>query len=266
MAGLEIFGRGLPVFDTFFVDYRIMVITAIVAVAIFLIGMYLQLKKWGEGSQEYGGASQGGSALGFLETLLNHIQRESASTIFKVIVLDVLLQRRTFRVSKLRWLMHILIFYGWLGLAFFSMIVATSYEFYGAFVRNPDLYKDAWKMLEPVNAILSYMLVGGIAIAAGRRLICRDVRFRSDDTDWIFIALMIIVVTSGFYAQYVRDLAGITSKMLTTEYPAQYLGDPFVMLHEVFSLFAMIAYIPFSKFLHIFASPLTILANGGGKK
>jgi heterodisulfide reductase subunit E len=266
MSGLTIFG--ITVFDTFFVDYRITIISAIIAVAIFFVGMYLLLKKWGEGSQAYGEVSQGGSAWGFLKTLINSIRKESASTILKIIVLDILLQRRTFRVSKLRWLMHILIFYGWLGLAFFSVVVATSCEFYGAFSHHPELYKNAWQMLEPVNAFLSYMLVGGIAIAFGRRLVSRDVRIRSDDVDWIFIALLIIVVASGFYAQYVRDLSGITFKMSTAEYPPGYygsFGNLFVIFHEVFSLFAMVAYIPFSKFMHIFAAPLTILVNGGGK-
>jgi len=45
--GLTIFGK--TVFDTLFIDYRIMVITAIISIILFLVGMYVQLDKWGRG-------------------------------------------------------------------------------------------------------------------------------------------------------------------------------------------------------------------------
>ena len=43
--GLPIFGK--EVFDTLFIDYRIMVTFAIISIIMFFAGMYLQLAKWG---------------------------------------------------------------------------------------------------------------------------------------------------------------------------------------------------------------------------
>ncbi len=48
--GLPIFGK--EVFDTLFIDYRIMVTFAIISIIMFLAGMYLQLAKWGQGIPE----------------------------------------------------------------------------------------------------------------------------------------------------------------------------------------------------------------------
>jgi heterodisulfide reductase subunit E len=266
--GLLIFGK--TIWNMLFIDWRIMAISAVVAVIVFLLGIYLQLKKWGEGSRAYGGPSQGGSVWAFLKTLVQQIREESGSKVINILVMDVFLQRRTFKADKLRWFMHICILYGWIGLAFFSMAVTTSYEMYGVFVANDhEMFPNAWIMLEPVFDFLSYMLLIGIAIAIGRRLFSKDTRAASDGTDWILISLLILVVASGFYAQYLRETTDITVRMLTSEYPAEYygsFGNSFTIFHEVFSLFAMVAYIPYSKFMHIIASPLAILATGGGKK
>jgi len=45
--GLTILGK--TVFDTLFIDWRIMAITAIISIVLFLAGMYIQLDKWGRG-------------------------------------------------------------------------------------------------------------------------------------------------------------------------------------------------------------------------
>ena len=47
--GLPIFGK--EVFDTLFIDYRIMVTFALFSIIMFLAGMYLQLAKWGQASR-----------------------------------------------------------------------------------------------------------------------------------------------------------------------------------------------------------------------
>jgi hypothetical protein len=49
--GLEIL-PGRFVWDTLFIDYRIMVVTAFISIILFLVGIYIQLDKWGRGIPE----------------------------------------------------------------------------------------------------------------------------------------------------------------------------------------------------------------------
>jgi len=89
----------------------------------------------------------------------------------EVLILDVAFQRRTYRRRKLEWLMHILIFWGWIGLLILT-IVAAAAEFTGPFIlgSGPEFFIGIWKSLELPNNIFGWMLVVGIVIAIARRL------------------------------------------------------------------------------------------------
>ncbi len=259
--GLQLFGK--TVFDTLFVDWRIMVATAVVSVIIFLIGIYFQISKWGMGIPE--GATSPLGTWGAVRLVLSRIFERGVGFFIKTLLLDIILQRRTFRRRKMEWLMHILIFWGWGGL-FILTVAAASAEFYGPFVKNdPHFFPGFWKALEPLNDLFAYMLVAGIVIAIIRRIAFADVppaRFSS--VDWITLIGLLIVVVSGFYAQDIRLGAGVTERMAASSYPAEVFDNIVVLFHEVFTLLFCIAYLPFSKFFHIIAAPLTIMANKGG--
>ena len=259
--GLTIFGK--TVFDTLFIDYRIMVITAIISIILFLVGMYIQLDKWGRGIPE--GATKPYGAWGALKMILSSMFSKGAGHAFEVLILDVLFQRRTYRRRKLEWLMHILIFWGWIGLLILT-IVAAAAEFYGPFVlgAGPEFFIGMWKSLELPNNIFGYMLVVGILIAIVRRLFskAKDVQARNADIDWILIVGLLIVVITGFYAQ---DLRAGVDRNLIEDYPPGLFNNITVMFHEVFTLLFCVAYLPFSKYFHMITAPLTILVNHGGE-
>src|SRR4030065_612696 len=67
--GLPIFGK--EVFDTLFIDYRIIGTFAIISIIMFLAGMYLQLAKWGQGIPE--GATKPLGAWGTLKLIFTRI-------------------------------------------------------------------------------------------------------------------------------------------------------------------------------------------------
>jgi heterodisulfide reductase subunit E len=124
-------------------------------------------------------------------------------------------------------------------------------------------------MLELPNDIFGWMLVAGIAIAIVRRLTFKgtDIQARNADVDWILIIGLLIVVVTGFYAQYIRETAGIERELISV-YKATYPGffnNLTVLFHEVFTLLFCVAYLPFSKYLHMITAPLTIMVNHGGK-
>jgi heterodisulfide reductase subunit E len=262
--GLTILGK--TVFDTLFIDWRIMVITAIISVILFLAGMYIQLDKWGRGIPE--GATKPIGAWGALKLIFGKVFEKGIGAALGILILDVLFQRRTYRRRKLEWFMHILIFWGWIGLLILT-IVAAAAEFAGPFLFNQDYtyFVGVWKSLELPNNIFGYMLVLGIVIAMARRLFStgKDVQARNADIDWILVIGLLIVVVTGFYAQYLRADVYQASRELVSAYPGGLFDNITVVFHEVFTLLFCVAYLPYSKYFHMITAPLTILVNHGGE-
>ncbi|MCX9011377.1 MAG: hypothetical protein OIN66_09675 [Candidatus Methanoperedens sp.] len=259
---LTIFGK--TVFDTLFIDWKIMVPVAIFSVIMFFVGLYLQLDKWGRGIPE--GATKPLGAWGTLKLIIHRIFERGIGPAIEIIILDGLFQRRTWRRRKTEWLMHILIFWGYFGL-FILTVTAAAAEFYGPFIKNTDyaFFANVWKDLELPNNIFAYMLTAGIIIAVIRRIAFADVppaRFTS--VDWIAIIGLGIVVVSGFYAQDVRAGLGIQERMPNGEYADAFFNNAVDVFHEVFTLLFCVAYLPFSKLFHMLVSPLIIMINKGG--
>lgn len=263
--GLELL-PGKIVFDTLFIDWRIMVVTAIISIILFLVGMYIQLDKWGRGIPE--GATKPVGAFGALSLIVKRMFEKGVGHALEVLVLDVAFQRRTFRRRKLEWFMHIMIFWGWIGLLILT-IVAAAAEFAGPFLFNQDYtyFVNVWNSLEPLNDVFGYMLVLGIVIAIARRLFFRssDIQARNADVDWILIVGLLIVVVTGFYAQTIRIDAGVTRDLIPAYQELGFFDNPLVVFHEVFTLLFCVAYLPFSKYFHMITAPLTILVNHGGE-
>ncbi|MBE0522176.1 MAG: disulfide reductase [Candidatus Methanoperedenaceae archaeon] len=261
--GLTIFGK--TVFETLFIDYRIMVVVAIISIFLFLVGMYIQLSKWGRGIPE--GATEPSGAFGALKLIIGAMFAKGIGKFLEVLILDVAFQRRTFRRRKLEWFMHILIFWGWVGLLILT-IVAAGAEFYGPFIKNagPEYFIGVWQSLEGLNDMFGYMLVAGIVIAIVRRLFFKgtDIQARYAEVDWILVIGLLIVVVTGFYAQDIRVAADV-ERAIISDYPPGFFNNFTVLFHEVFTLLFCVAYLPFSKYLHIMATPLILLVNKGGE-
>jgi heterodisulfide reductase subunit E len=267
--GLPIFGK--EVFDTLFIDYRIMVTFAIISIILFLVGIYLQLAKWGQGVPE--GATKPLGAWGTLRLIIHRIFEKGIGPALGIIILDGLFQRRTWRRRKTEWLMHILIFWGYFGL-FILTVAAAAAEFYGPFVNNeavgnPEFFKSTFLALKPFNLLFASMLTIGIIVAIARRLFFSDVpaaRFTS--VDWVAIGGLSIVIITGFLAYYLRiGVYQVPGRDLISAYMATYPGffnNITVLFHEVFTLLFCVAYLPFSKLFHMFVTPLVIMINKGG--
>lgn len=262
--GLEIFGK--TVFDVLFIDYRIMVVVAIISIILFLVGIYMQLDKWGRGVPE--GATKPVGAWGTLKLMFQKTFEKGIGPALGIIALDVFLQRRIWRRRKTEWLMHMLIFWGWMGL-FILTVAAAGAEFYGPFVKGTDFqfFADFWRTLELPNNVFGYILLAGIVIAIVRRVAFADVpSARDTSVDWIALAGLSIIIITGFWAQGLRVSYGVEERMLVSAYETVapgFFNNPLVLFHEVFSLL-FIAYLPFSKLFHMFVTPLVIMINKGG--
>ena len=239
--------------------FFIMLGIAMVAILIFLLGMYLNMQKWG-----------GGSASHFLKIFLKSINHEKLGhhkrqSLISTIILDILLQRRILRRSPFRWVMHMLIFIGWIGMFILSLVFAGFEVLHEIGIGHFNL--DAIRgSLGFGNEVLGYMLLIGLIIAIARRLAISDVVKRTQMFDWVLVLGTLVITLTGFIAEGLREpglypTAGAWTFLGTNPASAEFIA----LFHVAISLLFCIAYIPYSKYMHMLAAPMVILVNGGGE-
>ncbi len=242
-------------------------ILATLSIGIFLIGMYINLKKWGMGSTGYGDAPSK-SVLAFPKTLMYQMNEHAHvhnQSVLETFVLDILFQRRILRRSPLRWFMHFTIFFGWMALFALSlamflvemihMVAGEAAHSLPEFM-NPAVFRE---LLAVPNDIFSYILLTGIIIAIYRRLFVTKVREATIAYDSILLIGLTVITITGFIADGIR-----TGRFWGFDMPYEW-APPAALFHVIISLLFCIAYIPFSKYIHMIAIPLALLANKGGE-
>lgn len=246
----------------------------------------------------------------------------------KALVLDVLLQVRTLRESRIRWFMHICLMYG-----FLVLLLLHALESY----ISENLFTDYYSTLCPFLLMrnLAFVLVmAGVILAVYRRSIKPPPRLMTHRADRYILIVLAVVMLSGVllegskivsftcYQEMVADYAElddpIDEKALASYWAANYgivvpdLQNPLdadalaagAELHETYcaachsrpqwafagyslsrlmkpmalfldqaglptllwhvhylACFFGLALLPFSKFLHIFTTALSLMAN-----
>ena len=240
------------------ISFIAMTMLAFIAIVIFLYGMILNMRKWGLGSTGYGLEPSSGSARVFLKTLVAQIRSEGHGQPFlTTLVLDILLQRRILRRSPLRWFMHITIFVGWMALFIFSLMMFASEVLEKLHLgTDPAALRD---MMAVPNDVFSYILLVGLIIAIVRRLFMTNVRENTIAYDSILLFGLTFITITGFISDGIRNGTFWGFGLENTVAP------PAAFFHVILSLLFCIAYIPYSKYIHMLATPLSILANKGGE-
>jgi heterodisulfide reductase subunit E len=242
------------------ITFAAVMIMATISIAIFMLGMYINLKKWGMGSEGYS-LKPKGSIFTFPKALAYQISAKGhghGQNIFVTLILDALLQRRALRRSPGRWIMHIAIFGGWIALCIMSiaMFVVEIIHMAGIHIISPEVFRE---MLSFPNDVFSYILLFGIIVAIFRRLFLKKARESTIAFDSVLLVGLTIIVITGFVADGIRN-GNFWGFGMQSD-----LAPPAALFHVVISLFFCIAYIPFSKYMHMIAGPLTLLANKGGE-
>jgi heterodisulfide reductase subunit C len=264
----------------------------------------------------------------FVKGCLTTVLSRRLITLAKVVLLDVLLQVRTLRESRIRWIMHICMMYG-----FVALLLLHALESY----ISENLFADYYSTLSPFLLIrnLAFVLVmAGVILAVYRRSFKPSPRLMTSRADRFMLIVLAVVMLSGFvlegskivsytsYQEMVEDYAALDDpedeKALASYWSAHYgavipdLKAPFdadaleagAELHEnycaechsrpqwAFASFSLsrlmkpmalfldqaglptilwhvhylacffgLALLPFSKFLHIVTTPLSLMAN-----
>jgi len=244
---------------------QIMIFSGI-AIVIFLYGMIANLQKWGSGVTGYAlepQAGKKGSAFRFLKTWWGQVTEAShaphAKPILEVLIFDIIFQRRILKRSPLRWFMHFSIFAGWMTLFALSGMMFTVEMTEKLGVHLPFSPAEFRELLSFPNYVFGYVLLVGVLIAIVRRLFVAEVREASIMYDWLLLAGVFIITISGFVADGIRTglIWGFGLDAAT--------APPAALFHSIISLLFCIAYVPYSKYIHVIATPLAILANKGGE-
>ncbi|CAB1057878.1 hypothetical protein D1BOALGB6SA_2634 [Olavius sp. associated proteobacterium Delta 1] len=190
------------------------------------------------------------------------------------LILDGLLQRRLFRISKERWLLHALIFYPFLFRFIWGLLALI------ASLQWPQ-WSATWAMLDKNDSLNAFLfdLSGMMVIVGIIGMIIRRVEKRSDAAfsklpaaDWPAYALLGGIMIAGFV------LEGMRMAMTGSPDGASYafVGDAISRLLAGFELTgiygyvwylhavltgAFIVYLPFSRMLHMIMAPIVMAMN-----
>ncbi len=229
----------------------------IISMAFFFIGAYKNIVKkiayvvWLNKAQEDSGthrANKGKTNFPDLETIFN----------------EAILQSRIKERSQFLWLRHFLIFLGFVLLFFLDGFFALTTKYYPIEYFQTGTGRGLLKFgLEMTGTIL----LVGLTLGLIHRLI-----YAKEESDYIDLKLLFllwVVVATGFLTESFRFvfehddpylafsfIGGSLSKFLCNlSWPWEKLHSLLWIIHAtVTALF--FAYLPFSKFVHVFASPV----------
>ena len=189
--------------------------------------------------------------------------------------MDGLFQRRLYRVSKTRWFMHALVFFPFLFRFCWGLIALA------ASVWFPE-WQGIWIMLDKNNPLTAFVfdLTGVLVILGVFLILLRKYGLGSGEkpeglprADWPAYGLMGAIIIAGFILEGMR--IALTCYPAGAEYSVVGYGISLLFsaprgLTEVYGFVwyihaaltgAFIAYIPFSRLLHIIIAPVVVAMN-----
>jgi heterodisulfide reductase subunit E len=248
-------------FYTLGLTFNLVIFLTVIVIAVWAYGIYFNFKKWGLGSTGYHDQLRNSFWL-FLATWIHEAFKDGLWVFLRTVVLDVLLLRRTLARSPVRWVMHMSMFYGFLMLAAMSgfALFLDIIEHFNLAGLAPQAEMVKELLALPFD-IFGYLLLIGATIAVSRRILLKFVRDNTSAYDALLIGAVFLITITGFYAEWMRGNSFFIGNAF--EYPIY--APHFALIHTVLAigLFALI--LPWSKYIHVIATPMTLLANRGGE-
>lgn len=175
-------------------------ISLFVALGVFLLGMVYKVSAWFRRDMGiHRGAFKPSERL---RAAAGGVVRVLASrrvlTLLWVFVVDGILLRRVLRENFLRWLMHLLIFFGFMLLfvwhAMDNFVTARLFPEYIS-TLNPFMF---------LRNLFGVLALVGIAIALYRRLTMKVPRLKSGAMDYYAVGILAVIMLSGFFLEGVK--------------------------------------------------------------
>jgi nitrate reductase gamma subunit len=199
--------------------------------------------------------------------------------IIEALLLDVLLQRRLFRISRIRWLFHAVILY--------PVILRLSW---GLVALLSSLWFNQWPwvraMLDKNHPLTAFLFdVTGVMVIIGLTcIILRTKIIRSTNRiegmpkrDWPAYGLLGAVIVVGFILEAMR--ISMTGSPKGSEYAfmgycisriinGAHLTDIYGTVWYIHAIFtaAFVSYLPFSRMLHVIIAPISLAVSACSKE
>lgn len=248
-------------FYTLGLTFSIVIALTVVVLAVWLYGLYFNFKKWGIGSTGYQEKLANSFWL-FIATWIHEALKDGIWVFIRTLILDVLLLRRTLRRSPVRWVMHMTIFYGFLTLAALSglglfMDIIEHFDLLGL-APQAEIVKE---FMELPFDIFGYLLLFGSTISILRRILLKEVRDATTSYDVVLVGGVFLITITGFYAEWMRGNAFLVGDVFSNPVYAPH----FALIHTILALALFAFILPWTRYMHVIAAPMTLLANRGGE-
>ncbi len=244
--------------------------TTILTLIAFIAGMVMVF------SYVLTGASSFSSLLG---GMVGAVFSKRIGEILKVLVLDVLFQRRLYRQSPKRWFIHALIFY-----AFAFRFVWGIVGLIGS-LWKPE-WTWVWPMLDKNSPLTAFLfdLTGVMIILGVLFAYVRGRKQRSEQIpdlprqDVLALSLIAAIVIVGFVLEGMRIAMTGFPEGSCYAFLGYAIGRMFFSASSLVSVYgyvwylhailtgAFIAYLPFSRLLHIIVSPFVLVGSAVSRK
>ncbi|HXX58969.1 MAG TPA: respiratory nitrate reductase subunit gamma [Thermodesulfovibrionales bacterium] len=195
----------------------------------------------------------------------------------KIWLAEVFLQRQLFGLSSFRWLLHLLIFFGFIALAFLSLFLfllkPLGYLNLDGGLTGYFLRGGGYVFIKIWGDSFGLALLLGLVAASVRRFLFRPAQQINNQADLVLLFLLFWLTLSGFALEGLR-LALAPAEIARYSFvgrlfipPGNYTLEalkPWLtalwVLH-CFSGLSLLLYLPHSKLLHSILSPLVIGMN-----
>lgn len=208
-----------------------------------------------------------------------HGHTPGPGSILSAFFLDGLLQRRLWRISPARWLVHALIFLPFCVRMAWALIALAL----GRWDPAGPLTQSMLHKNDPFTALFfdltGALVLAGVVLAILRRILCSEKPLPGlPRPDWLAIGLLTGVVLSGLITEAARmamtgaasgtpyAFLGAALSRLFSAGPGLQQAYGYLWYAHAICYAAFVAYLPFSRMRHILLAPLWLaLGSAGGR-
>lgn len=190
------------------------------------------------------------------------------TNLLRFFLADALLQRGMLRLNVLRWANYMTLSMGFSALLVLMLLVyacAISLD-----VRTFGIPSPGGRILDFLMDLLGLSILAGVVLSAWRRYVLKHPQLKTEVRDNVALLFIFLIVITGFLLEAFRiavlpfsfkhspSFVGFFLAFLFRELPLNWTTFHFYTWNLHFLLaFAFIAYIPYSKFVHIVTCPVT---------